>query len=221
MPSSVGRSTYVPKRLRRWPLLIAVVVCSLVLWRPVLAGVQAFMAVSDPLKASDFILPLYGNADAISEAAADLYARQLAPRLLLHRVESSRLEEVGLVSPTHVSWRRLLEARGVHGDAIETPGAVIRDHVELGRWLGRLAIEAGPICLIVVTSAPRSRLSRNALSEGLLQAATDAGMEAPPVELLLYPVAPRGVERSAWWRSRLGWIAYFDAYCLWLIQFLR
>ena len=90
MPSSVGRSPYVSKRLGRW-LLIAIVVCPLVLWRPVLAGIQAFMAVSDPLEASDFILPLYHNADAISEAAADLYARQLAPRLLLHRVESSRL----------------------------------------------------------------------------------------------------------------------------------
>jgi hypothetical protein len=68
------------------------------------------------------------------------------------------------------------------------------------------------IRVIVVASAPWSRLSRDDLRRDL------AGS---PIELLIYPVPPREFDEHTWWRSRHGLVTYFDAYYLWLVRLLR
>lgn len=182
-----------------------------VLWQPLLLGVASFMAARSPLDKADVILPLYQDSVSISAGVADLYRRGLAPRVVLYRVEPNRLEKLGLLPPAHEGWYKLLEARGVPPTAIETIGSV-KNNVELGHAIGGLARGSGRLRVIVVASAPTSRLSRDALRRGLGES---------PVDLLMHPVMPRNIDERAWWRSRAGWITYFDAYCLWLLGFVR
>jgi hypothetical protein len=182
------------------------------LWQPLLLGISAFMTVRSPLEKADFILPLYHDSDSVSASVADLYRQRLAPRVVLHRVEPDRLEKLGLVPPPHEVWRKLLEARGVPARAIETIGSGVENDVELGSAVAGLARGSRRIRGIVVASAPGSRLSRDALRQGLGES---------PVDVWMHPVMPREIDERAWWRSRAGWIAYFDAYCLWLLGFIR
>jgi hypothetical protein len=172
------------------------------------------MTVRSPLERADFILPLYHDSDSVSASVADLYRQRLAPRVVLHRVEPDRLEKLGLVPPPHEVWRKLLEARGVPARAIETIGSGVENDVELGSAVAGLARGSGSrrIRGIVVASAPGSRLSRDALRQGLGES---------PVDVWMHPVMPREIDERAWWRSRAGWVAYFDAYCLWLLGFIR
>ena len=198
---------------RRWVVSLVVLLGLLaLLWQPFLLGVAAFMTVSSPVEKADFILPLYDDFDSVSAGVADLYRRQLAPRVVLYRMKPTRLEELSLVEPPHQVWGKLLEAKGVPPDAIEIIGSDVEDEVQLGNALSGLARDAGRIRLIVVVSGPRSRIARNALGRGL---------DGANVDLRMFPVTPPDIDERAWWRSRPGWIAYFDAYCLWLISFFR
>jgi hypothetical protein len=182
-------------------------------WQSLLLGVAAFMRAASPLPDSaDVILPLYHEADSVSAAVADLYERELAPRVVLHRKAPGRLEELGLLPRAHNIWRRLLEARGVPAGAIEIVGPDLETTEELGRVVGGLAAGPGRLRVIVVASSPVSRLARGKLMRGL---------EGAGIEVTMWPVTPRGMDERAWWRSRAGWIAYFDAYCLWLVGLVR
>ena len=161
------------------------------------------------LEHADFIFPLYHELDSTSAAVADLYRRQLAPRVILYRERPTRLVKLGFLPPTHQIWRRLLEAQGVPANAIATIGPPVDTDVELGQ---ALATGHRPRRGIVVTSRPQSRVARNALRRGLDGAAVD---------LRIHAVTPAEINPRAWWRSRTGWIAYFDAYCLWFLTFIR
>jgi len=200
------------RRLRWLVSALGVAAAVLLLWRPFLWGFAAFMHVSSPLRQVDVILPVYDESVSMSTAVADLYHRGLAPRIVLPRLRLDRLQELGLMPPDHEVWRRLLEARGVPPAAMETIGSDIDDAVELGAAVGRLAPGSSRLRVLVVASSPFSRLVRSALRRGV---------DAAAVDLVMYPVMPPDIDERAWWRSRDGWIAYFDAYCLWLIGFVR
>lgn len=197
---------------RRRRTLIGVIgglIAVAILWRPLLLALAAFMGVSNPLEKADLIVPLYQDSVAIPQAVADLYQQGLAPRVVLYRVEPNRLEKLGLTPPAHDGWYELLEARGVPKSAIESVGSM-KNFVELGHAIGGLA-QNRRLRVIVVASAPASRLSRAALRRGVGAAAVD---------LLMHPVVPTQIGRT-WWRSKAGWITYFDAYCVWLLRFVR
>ncbi|OFW07694.1 MAG: hypothetical protein A3H96_02980 [Acidobacteria bacterium RIFCSPLOWO2_02_FULL_67_36] len=200
-----------PYRKRLIVSIVGILAAVMISWQPLLLGVAAFMAASSPLEKADFILLLYHDSDSIPAGAADLYQRRLAPRVLLYGVEPSRLEKLGLGPPAHEVWRKLLEARGVPPHAIDTIGSGVSTDRELADAIRGLA-QGRPLRVIVVASSPASRLARNGLRKNL---------EGSGVELRMHPVRPRNIDARAWWRSRAGWIAYFDAYCLWVLRFLR
>lgn len=198
-------------RLRRRLLVVgALIVLPAVLWKPLLQGMAAFMAAASPLEKAAVILPLYQD-ESIPAAVLDLYRRGYASRVLLHRTVPGRLEKLGLVSPPLEVWQGLLESRGVPAANIVIIDQGVSGDEELGRALGAFA-KGDPMRVIVVAASPASRLSRNALREGLNDSSVD---------LLMHPVTPGRFEHRPWWRTRAGWISYFDAYCLWLLRFLR
>lgn len=148
---------------------------------PLPTGLTTLLTLETVGPPADYIVPRYHDADSISTVAAEFYRRRLAPRAIVHRVESGRLDKLGLVPPAHESWRTLLKARGVPPHAIETLGTAVGDEVDLGRLLARFRRDAEPIRAIVIASTPLGRLSRDALRQGL---------EAAPIALHLYPVTP-------------------------------
>lgn len=171
------------------------------------------MTIRDPLERADLILPLYHEPDTIPFAAADLYHRGYADRVAIRRTRPGRLEVLGLLPPPHEVWRRMLEAEGVPPAAIVVIGSKLdNNNFELAQAMVPFLGSRRKIRVIVVASAPLSRLSRHDLRRAL------AGF---PIELLIYPVPPREFDERTWWRSRKGWITYFDVYCLWLLRFLR
>ncbi len=82
--------------------------------RPILVGYANGFRVDDPVP-SDAIVLLLGGADHRAPKAADLYARHLAPRILLARSFATSAPEL---SETE-ACRRVLLRRGVPADAIE------------------------------------------------------------------------------------------------------
>jgi hypothetical protein len=174
----------------------------------ILAGVAHFMTIRDPLEKADLIVLLYHAGD-VPFAASALHRGGYAPRLALARTRPTRLEALGVLAPRHETWRRLLAAEGVPATAIVTVGSQIANEEQLGR---ALAAFLGSGRVIVVASAPWSRLSLNALRRGLSGA---------PIDIRMYPVRPKKFDERSWWRSRHGWITYFDAYVLWLLRWLR
>lgn len=192
--------------------LVGVPVLLAVFWRPMLLGIARFMHVDSPLADADFILPLYRDSISIAPATGDLYRRSLAPRVLLYRTRPNRLEKLGLAEPAHQVWHTLLRRQGVPADAMMTMDDVVSNDIELGRALARLSKRTKPLRVIVAVLGPHSRLSRNALREGIGEG---------NVDLRIYPVTPGYFEDERWWRSRVAWVVYFDSYCLWLLSFIR
>ena len=198
-------------RLRLLRNLAVAALIVMAVWQPVLRGVAAFMAVRSPLERADFIVPIYGDRDAIPAAVLTLYKEGLAPRILLYRFQPGRLERLGLLPPVSETWRKLLEAQGLPGGAIHTIPEPLRNHRALGGELARLA-GPGRIRVIVVAPKPFSRVVRNTIRRGILSG---------PVDLVMHPVTSPQIHQRYWWQSRAGVLAHFDAYVLWTLQYVR
>lgn len=200
---------------RRWAFLgialVAVVTMSL-LRNPILTGIASFLTIRDPLERVDFILPLYNGADTVPFAAADLYHRGYASRILLGQIRPGRLEVLGLQPSRHEVWRRVLEGKGVPPEAIATIGFQIENDLDLARAVAAVLPKSGKSRVIVVASAPFSRIIRSEFRRGLT---------GSPIEIRIYPVQPKEFDERNWWRSRHGWITYFDAYFLLALRLLR
>jgi uncharacterized SAM-binding protein YcdF (DUF218 family) len=86
--------------------------------RPLLRGAAAAWVVSDPLDSADAIVVLGGGLDVRPFAAADLYKRGLARRILIANSRQSPAEKLE-VAPRHVELnRQVLLKQGVPSDAI-------------------------------------------------------------------------------------------------------
>lgn len=116
------------------------------------------MTTRDPLEPSNLILPFYQDGSTVPFAAANLYCRGYASHLALARTRPSRLQELGLVPPSYQAWRGVLMAEKVPQEAIVESGSQIKNSRELG--LARLAFlgNGRKSRVIVVASAPWSRL---------------------------------------------------------------
>lgn len=202
------------RKIRKIVLIsgLALAVTLGLLHRQILTGLAAFMTVRDPLQVADLILPLYQEGDTVPFAAADLYRRGYAERVAVVSTKPNRLEALSLIPPPHQVWRAVLEARGVPAVAIITIGSEIQNMRELAQALKTYLKNRRKTRVIVVASSPLSRISRYDLHRWL------AGSS---VEVRIYPVPPREFDEKTWWKSRHGWITYFDAYFLFALRLVR
>lgn len=215
MTLRADKPTRLPARARRWYVVGTVVAIWAALGffhHHILAGFAFFMTIRDPLEPADLILVLNHEGDTIPFGAAALYDLGYAGHIALVRSRPSRLESLGLLQPRHEVWQKVIEGEGVPPKAILTIGSNIRNSVEIGQALAALARKSGMKRIIVVASAPLSRISRNDLLRGLVGSRLD---------IRLYPVKPRKFDERTWWQTRDGWVTYFDVYCLWLVRFFR
>jgi hypothetical protein len=178
----------------------------------ILASFAFFMTVRDPLERADLILVLYHEGHTVPFAAAELYHLGYANHLAVVRSRPSRLERLGLLPPRHKVWRKVLEGEGIPPEAIITIGSNVRGSIETGHAMAVFTQTRGIKRVIVVASAPFSRISRNDLIRGLGRLKLD---------IRVYPVKARYFDERTWWQTKDGWVTYFDVYYLWLIRFLR
>lgn len=170
------------------------------------------MSARDALEPADYMLVLYHEGHTVPFAAADLFHRGYANQVVLGQMHPSRLEALGLMPLRHELWRNVLVSEGVPPEAITIIGDRLQNDVDLGRALAAHLSHRRKPRVIVVASAPASRLSRNDLRQGL---------DGTSVEPRMYPVPRREFNERTWWKSRHGWVSYFDASYLWFVRLLR
>jgi len=198
---------------RLWKVLVALAVFAIliaVFHNRILLAVGNFMAVRDPLEKSDLILVMNHEAQTIPFAAADLYRKGYAPKLVLGGFRSNRIEQSKIVSRQHRFGERLLASEGVPPENIEVVGNEVKDTLELGLALSDYCKTKNISSIIVVTTSPFSRLDRNDLLRNL---------DGKTIKLRMYPVRSMYFDETDWWHLRQGWIQYFDAYYLSFLHF--
>lgn len=177
-----------------------------------LTGVAVFMTIRDRLEVADLILPLYHEGHTVPFAAAELYRRGYAKQVGVLSTKPSRLEALGIIAPPHRVWRSVLKTEGVPEGSIITIGSHIGNNQQLAEAVTAFLKTHGKSRIIVVASAPFSRLTRYDLRRWL------GGFSA---DIRIYPVALREFDEKNWWKHRHGWVTYFDAYFLLALRLLR
>jgi uncharacterized SAM-binding protein YcdF (DUF218 family) len=171
----------------------------------VLVGAARFLTVRDALEPCDVILVLSGGVNDRPELAAKLYARGLAPSILLIRKELSPIEARGLVPEEVILARRLLLAEGVPAAAIGELGTERRatSTFDEARLFRRYAREHGVRSVIVVTNPYHTRRARWIFRRVL----RDTG-----VRILMAPSKSWAFSEENWWRNERGMITYVNEY---------
>ena len=198
------------KRRARGLLIAGLVFLSLCLLAfalrtPILTGLGNYLIAEDELQPAEIIFLLNGDFNARPFHAADLYARGLAPRIVIARVEPGPAELLGLVpNETDISVR-ILERQGVPPEAITilpVPGGVTSTYEEaevLRDYVAGHEVER----VILVTSAFHTRragwIVRRAL-EGL------------PVILEVAAAPSPDYAATNWWQGEAGLIAVNNEY---------
>jgi len=129
---TLSPSTYFSRYHRplwRWGTLLAVLLLGLVLLyltrEPLLITGARVLTIDDARAPADYLVVLGGDAETRPFAAAALYHKRFAPKVLIFEHTTNRVTDLGL-APTHDEiYRRVLELEGVPATAIQRlPGVV-------------------------------------------------------------------------------------------------
>ena len=159
-----------------------------------------FLVIADPLEPSDAIVVMAGEIPFRQMAAARLYQRGLAPRVVLTR-ESDRagrrkLKELGLALPDlHDLAAKVLQRLHVPPGAIEVVGEPTLNTAEELAAIRRFALRQGYGHVIIVSSPDHMRRIRTIWHR----------LEGSPLEARLLPASEEdGFDPDHWWTSRVG-----------------
>lgn len=205
-------------RLLALLLPVSLVTFALLAWLMpdrILAPIAAYLDVSEPPHAVDYVLVLNGDPETRPFAAAALVHAGLAKKVLLtHQqlaLESNNVQSGGTLSEFELT-RQVLLARGVPAPAIQVlPGEIGSSHDELKKLAGFLT-EHPEATATVVTNGFHTRRSRWVLGRLLGDRANAVSFVGVPRD---------GVEASHWWRSKTGCAIYLTEYPKFLYYWAR
>jgi uncharacterized SAM-binding protein YcdF (DUF218 family) len=165
----------------------------------ILRGAARAWVVSDSIVPADAIAVLGGGLETRPFAAAELYKKGMAPRILVSDVKPSPAEKLGIVS-SHVEGNRgVLLKLGVPAQAISGFGAEVSTTYDEARALADWAARSGAHRVIVPTELFASRRVRWILNKKLGQVGAEAEIQAlPPLEY--------GIDD--WWKDERGVITF-------------
>ena len=213
VPLEGERSRGRPRRRRAVALGFVLFLFALWLARvPILTGIARVLSVRSPLAPAELLYQFGGDYLARSRVTADLYARGLAPRVVLMRV-ADHPHVAGLyVNDTDITVR-LLERLGVPRSAIDvySSGDGVSSTTEESGDLSRVLRQDGTRSVIAVTSWYHSRRARWALRRAL---------DGAPVRIAMANAPTLGYDAGNWWRAEEGAIAVFEEYLKFLHNFL-
>ncbi len=186
-------------------LLLTLCLLTYALRVPLLTGVGRGLIVEDELHPADILFLLNGDYNTRPFYAAELYARGLAPRLVIARAEPSPAERLGLIpNETDISVA-ILERQGVPPEAIAilpVPGGVTSTYDEA--VVLRAYVEANAIRrVILVTSAFHTRRAAWIVRREL---------EGLNVTVELAAARNPGYDETNWWQSEAGLINVNNEY---------
>ena len=153
MDSSLSRIRS-PRRYGWWLAPVFVVLALAGAWTAraaILRGAAEWWVISDPLDRADGILVLGGRVDVRPFAAADLYKRGFAPRILIANVMRDPLETMQLWPGQTALTRQLLLKIGVPAEAIIEFGDEVSSTYEEARAVLDWAKSSGAKSVIIPT----------------------------------------------------------------------
>jgi uncharacterized SAM-binding protein YcdF (DUF218 family) len=164
--------------------------------------------VSDPLDHADAIVVLAGRIGVRSFAAADLYKRGFAPRILISNVEHGLLESMQLLPNQTELTRRLLMKLGVPAEAIMEVGNEVSSTYEEARAVLEWAKSSAATSVIIPTDLFATRRTRWTFQHELAPAG---------VRVMVHAIKLRAYGVDDWWRDERGLIDFQTR----LLQFER
>jgi uncharacterized SAM-binding protein YcdF (DUF218 family) len=166
---------------------------------PILQHVATWWVASDELAHADAIVVLGGDLDVRPFAAAGLYRRGFADKILVSNVQMGRAERLGLI-PSHTELNReVLLKLGVPATAIITFGEGIKSTQEEAEALRDWAAESQAKSIIVPTEIFAARRTRWIFDREL----------APiGVQVIVHAFPPPGYRLADWWRHRNGLVDF-------------
>ena len=197
------------RRGRRWLIVLSSLAAAcLLLWllrAPILTAAARYLSVHDPLRKADAIFVFGGDPDIRPYAAAELYRRGWAPRVLVPGMETGRLASAGLMPTQTELFVGVLKMEGVPDSAVrvlDLPGgtsSTTEDAEVLREWARRTNTRR----IIAVTTTYHTRRARFALRRAL---------KGTEVEVVMHGAPTRGYSERDWWRSESGLTTYFNEY---------
>jgi uncharacterized SAM-binding protein YcdF (DUF218 family) len=166
---------------------------------PILRQLADWWAVSDDLKHADAVVVLGGDLDVRPFAAAALYKRGFADKVLLSKVAMGRAESLGLI-PSHTELNReLLLKLGVPDTAIVNVGRDNSNTFEEAEAVGAWSLQSGAKSVIVPTELFAARRTRWIFNREL---------DPSGVAVIVHAFPPADYGLADWWRNRHGLVDF-------------
>ena len=204
-----------PRRRRRWKRWVVPLAVLAALWLarvPLLTAAGRWLDASDPPALVDCVMVLGGDHDYRPMAAAALYKAGLAHRVLVPSFRQRADARAEGYPPEQEVIRRVLEARGVPAQNVQTLEGDVDSTADEAASLGRYLDDHPGLTVAVVTTDYHTRRSRWTFERRC------AGKGAA----LRFVSAPaHGFDASDWWRSERGFTAYLDEYAKLAVYWLR
>lgn len=189
--------------LSGWRIVLAVAVLGLALaWiehAAILRQLAGWWTVSDDLTHADAVVVLGGDLEVRPFAAAALYKRGFADKVLVSNVGMGRAERLGLI-PSHTELNReVLRKLGVPDSAIATIGSDNSSTFDEAEAVRAWGLQSGAKTIIVPTEIFAARRTR-----WIFRRVLDAGGIA--VIVRAFPAPDYGL--ADWWRNRHGLVDF-------------
>jgi uncharacterized SAM-binding protein YcdF (DUF218 family) len=166
---------------------------------PLLRQLASWWVVSDPLVHADAIVVLGGSLEVRPFAAAALYKRGFANKILISNVPLGRAERLGFI-PSHAELNRdILVKLGVPSSAIalfgENNSSTFEEAVALRAWAAQSRVKS----VIVPTDMFDTRRTRWIF---------DRELKPAGISVIVHAFPPPGYGTNDWWRNRYGLIDF-------------
>jgi uncharacterized SAM-binding protein YcdF (DUF218 family) len=175
-----------------WGLAMLMLAAAGLLWfgrESLLQGAADLWIVSDPLIHADAIVVLAGNSQTRPPAAAELYRKGLANKVLVSHWSDYQSNHAALLE------------LGVPASAIEVFGKAAtntrEEAVALRQW-----VERNPVSVLVIPSEP--------FFARRVQWIFRREFFGEPVAIEVKPFDSPGYSHEGWWKREQGWIAFRD-----------
>src|SRR5262249_28296211 len=201
MNSSVSH-TYSGRRYGWWLAPVLIVLAIAIAWMAraaILRGMAELWVVSDPLDHADAIVVLGGRIDVRPFAAADLYRRGFAPRVLISNLVRDLLATMQLWPGQTELTRRLLLKLGVPAEAIVEFGDGVSSTYEEARAVLDWTRSSGAKSVIIPTDLFPTRRVRWTFQHEVASTG---------VRVIVHAIQPRAYGLDDWWRDERGLIDF-------------
>ena len=165
----------------------------------ILRDVAELWVVSDPLDRADAIVVLGGRIDVRPFAAADLYRRGFAPRVLISNLPRDPLQTMHLWPGQTELTRQLLLKLGVPAEAIVEFGDGVTSTYEEARALLDWTRSSGARSVIIPTDLFPTRRVRWTFQHEVASSG---------LRVIVHVIQPRGYGLDDWWRDERGLIDF-------------